>query len=250
MKLSGKCSIVTGAGRGIGKAIAGRLLQEGSAVFICDLVEERTRLAVEELRQYGEIEGISGDVTDAAFCSEVVEEASKIQGDLDVLVNNAGTARFSSFLDHSQEDWDFTIKTNLTSVFLMGQRFARYLVERGSSGSIVNIASTNGHMAERDLAAYNASKAGVILLSKTMAIELATLGIRVNCVSPGFILTELAEEAGGTQDSVANYSSKIPMARLGEPREVADAVVFLASDEASFVTGESLVVDGGQTSEE
>ena len=135
MKLAGKCSIVTGAGRGIGKAIAARLLQEGSTVFICDLVEERTRLAVEELRQYGEVDGISGDVTDAGFCSQLVEEASKIQGDLEVLVNNAGTARFSSFLDHTQDDWDFTLKTNLTSVFLMGQKFARYLVERGSGGS-------------------------------------------------------------------------------------------------------------------
>jgi 3-oxoacyl-[acyl-carrier protein] reductase len=132
----------------------------------------------------------------------------------------------------------------------MGQRFSRFLVKNGKSGSIVNIASTNGLMAERDLAAYNSSKAGVILLTKTMAIELAPEKIRVNCVSPGFIVTQLAREAGGHRDFAANYSSKIPMGRLGKPGEVANVVAFLASDEASFMTGESVVVDGGQTSEE
>jgi len=250
MKLEGKCSIVTGAGRGIGKAIARKFLKEGSSVVICDLVEERTGSAVEELRHFGEIHGIVGDVTDSDFCEELVTTAFEKLGNLNVLVNNAGTGRFSPFLDHSEEDWDFILKTNLKSVFLMGQRFARFLVSHGGSGSIVNIASTNGLMAERDLAAYNSSKAGVILLTKTMAIELASMGIRVNCVSPGFIVTQLAREAGVSQDFTANYSSKIPMGRLGKPGEVANVAAFLASDEASFVTGESVVVDGGQTSEE
>ena len=250
MRLEGKVAIVTGGGRGIGKAIARKFLAEGGKVFICDLVPERTRDTVAEFAHYGEIDGIAGDVTDPGFCDELVNQSVERFGQLDVLVNNAGTARFATFLEQSLEDWNHILKTNVTSFFIMGQKFARYLTDHDRGGSVVNVASTNGFMAERELVAYNVSKAGVILLTKTMAIELAELGIRVNCVSPGFIMTELAMESGGDQSFMDSYCSKIPLGRHGQPEEVANVVAFLASEEASFMTGESVVIDGGQTSEE
>lgn len=124
------------------------------------------------------------------------------------------------------------------------------MVTQGTGGAIVNMASSNGHVGERRLAAYNASKAGVLLLTKTMALELASYNIRVNAISPGFILTDLAQEAGLTPALVHEYTRKIPLRRHGRPEEVADLCTYLASDEASFITGESVVIDGGQLSEE
>lgn len=250
MRLKGKRAIITGAGRGIGKAIAEKFLQEGARLLICDIVEERIQAAADELRSLGQVFALGGDVSEATFCDHLTEETEHRLGGIDVLVNNAGTGIFSPFLEHSEEDWDFTMKNNVKSAFLLGQRVARRMIKQKSGGSIVNMGSTNGHLGERDLAAYNASKAAVILLTKTMAIELAPYRIRVNAVSPGFIKTDLAKEAGGEEDFLKAYTSKIPLGRPGTPPEVANVFAFLASEEASFITGESIVVDGGQICEE
>jgi 3-oxoacyl-[acyl-carrier protein] reductase len=249
-RLEGKHAIITGAGRGIGKAITQKFLQEGARVLICDIVPERVESAMRELSSFGEVHAMLGDVTDAGFCASLVTRAQELFSELNVLVNNAGIAISEPFLQQRETTWDRTLAVNLKSVFLLGQQAARAMVAQNKGGAIVNMASSNGHVGEKGLAAYNASKAGIILLTKTMAIELAPYNIRVNAVSPGFIMTELAREAGVDEHMLRSYTQKIPLGRHGQPEEVANLFAFLASDEASFITGDAIIIDGGQLSEE
>lgn len=249
MRLQGKFAIVTGAGRGIGKAIAEKFLQEGAGVLVCDIDPSRLEDTQRELATLGTVVAEVVDVTVREEVERLVRRAREAFGRIDVLANNAGIARFEEFLEITDNNWNDTLAVNLTGVFLFSQVTAREMKGQGS-GAIVNMASTNGVLGEPGLAHYNASKAGVVLLSKTMAIELAPYNIRVNSVCPGFILTDLALEGGMSEEEVRGYTSKIPLNRYGRVEEVSNAFAFLASDEASFITGTELVVDGGQICQE
>jgi len=250
MRLKGRTAIVTGAGRGIGLAIALKFLKEGAQVLLVDNVEERLERALPQARALGSAYPCVADVRFGSDCRRTVDQALHHFGRVDILANNAGIAHFAPFLEVEEDDWDRVIDVDLKGVFLMGQAVARQMVAQGTGGAIVNMASTNGLVGERGLAAYNAAKAGVNLLTKTMAIELAEHNIRVNAVCPGFIPTELVLESGGEESFIREYINKIPLRRYGKPEEVADLYAYLASDEASFITGASIVIDGGQLAEQ
>lgn len=245
MRLLGKRAVITGAGRGIGLAIVRKFAREGASVVFCDVHPDRVAQASEQLQGEGDVVGMSVDIANRDQVERWVEFAVQRMGGIDILVNNAGIARFESFMEIADESWHQTMAVNLTGTFLCSQVAAKHMIPAGK-GVIVNMASTNALVGEAGLAHYNASKAGVLLLSKTMAIELAPHGIRINSVCPGMVATDLQKEGGQAEEETAAIRGKIAMNRFAHVDEVANAFAFLASDEASFITGTELVVDGGQ----
>jgi 3-oxoacyl-[acyl-carrier protein] reductase len=248
--LRGKRVLVSGGSSGIGAAAARRFLEEGCRVVVGGLDLDEVDRTVRELKELGEVHGVAADVSREDGAARLVQEAVGALGGLDVLANNAGTAWREPFLQITAEHWDRMLAVNLRGMFLVGQGVARVLVEQGTGGSIITMSSTNGRAAERDYTHYNASKAGVLLLTKTMAVELAEHGIRVNALCPGFVRTALNEKIAAqiAPDFIEAYGREsVPLLRVGLPEEIAAAYAFLASDDASFITGTELVVDGGQT---
>ncbi|MFB4283182.1 SDR family NAD(P)-dependent oxidoreductase [Nonomuraea sp. MTCD27] len=233
--------IVTGGASGIGAAIARRFVDDGARVAVMD----RDKAAMDRLddRVPGADLGLVTNVAEPAAVDEAFEEIGRRWGGVDVAVNNAGISSPGAFLDVPLADWDRILRVNLTGVFLVSQRAARRMRDRG--GAIVNIASVSGMVGMPDYSAYNVSKAGVIELTKTMALELAPQ-IRVNAVCPGYVLTPM-QEAEYSPAALAECARKIPLGRLGRPAEIAALVAYLAGDEAGFVTGQSFVIDGGET---
>jgi NAD(P)-dependent dehydrogenase (short-subunit alcohol dehydrogenase family) len=242
--LAGKGVLVSGGTSGIGAATARRFVDEGARVVVGGHDEADLK------RTLTELDGVAGWVIDVGGEEDVerfVERAAEHLRTIDVLINNAGIARKARFLETSADEWDRTQAVNLRGMFLVARAVGRRMAADGTRGVIVNMASTNALGGEADFAAYNASKGGVLQLTRTMAVELGPAGIRVNCVCPGFIDTPL-NRALADEAAFRDYEGKrIPLGRRGQPEEVAACYAFLASDDASFVHGAALVVDGGQT---
>jgi NAD(P)-dependent dehydrogenase (short-subunit alcohol dehydrogenase family) len=242
MRLQEKIALVTGGARGIGFAIAKALAAEGAVPVIADINEAGARDALVKLdRQDGLAVGVN--VAEQASVEAMVRAIAGHYGRLDILVNNAGIGGNTPFLDITPEEWNRTIAINLTGAFLVAQACAREMVKQ-RSGKIINIASLSGQRGGHGRAAYGSAKAGLELLTKVMAVELAEFGINVNNIAPGAIETEMAKYAHD-QATRAAYNYLIPMTRYGTPEEIADAAVFLCSDESRYVHGHTLNVDGG-----
>lgn len=240
--LQGRVCIVTGAAQGIGEACARRFAREGAKVVIADVEDARGQALAQELQGLF----VHCDVGDKAQVDTLVAQAMLTHGRIDVLVNNAGIFKAADFLDITEADYDAVLRVNLKGSFLVGQAVAREMAKVGA-GAIVNMSSVNAVLTIPSIASYNMSKGGINQLTRVMALSLADRGIRVNAVAPGTIATELAAKAVLTsEEAKARIMSRTPMKRLGEPWEVADVVAWLASDAASYVTGEIVVVDGGR----
>lgn len=249
-RLRGKVALVTGGASGIGKATAVLFALEGAAVTVFDIRSEGEGVVEEIVRAGGRALFVRGDVTRATDCTGAVQKTVQTFGRVDVLFNNAGIIRRASILDTTEEDWDRVMAVNVKSIFLMS-RAAIPVMARQGGGVIVNTASGWGLVGGKDAASYCASKGAVVNLTRAMAVDHVAQGIRVNCVCPGDtdtpMLREEARQLGEDERRFLVGSAERPMGRMGRPEEIAHAVLFLASDDASFVTGAPLVVDGGGT---
>jgi len=242
MDLTGRVALVTGASRGIGKAIAGRLAARGAHVVAAARGENAKAVAEEIATGGGLGEFISLDVTEAGAGEAAVADVVKRHGRIDILVNNAGIAKDQLMLRMKRDDWDAVIGTNLTAAFVLTQAVLKPMLKQ-RAGRIVSISSVVGQGGNAWQANYAASKAGIIGFSKAVALEVASRGITVNVVAPGLIETDMTRAI--TESAHAEWASKIPLKRLGTPEDIAAAVCFLASDEASYITGQVLAVNGG-----
>ncbi|WP_415846135.1 SDR family oxidoreductase [Stutzerimonas zhaodongensis] len=247
MKLQNKVALVTGSSQGIGRGIAVRLAREGADLIINGRKEdEGARETLKQVRAEGRRACfIAADVGEPANCYRLIEQAVEQMGRLDILVNNAGVQKHAAFLDASEADYDQVLNVNLRGPFFLAQAFARHLRDSGRGGRIINNSSVHEELPFPNFSAYCASKGGLKMLTRNMAIELAPLGITVNNVAPGAIETPINQALMNQPEKLESLLDNIPAKRLGQPHDVAGAVAFLASDDADYVTGTTLVIDGG-----
>lgn len=244
MLLDGKIALVTGGSRGIGRAVAIELAKEGATVAIN---YAGNKAAAEEVQSIitemgGKAMIIQADVSDEKFATQMVEEVIAQLGGIDILVNNAGITRDGLFIRMKEEDWNAVINTNLTGIFNCTKVAAKYMMKK-RSGRIINMSSVSGIMGNAGQTNYAAAKAGVIGFTKSLAREMASRGITVNAVAPGFIATDMT--AAMPEKAQEHVLTSIPLGKMGNPEDIANAVLFLASDKASYITGQVIHVDGG-----
>jgi NAD(P)-dependent dehydrogenase (short-subunit alcohol dehydrogenase family) len=249
MKLSGKVALITGGGSGIGRATALLFAREGAAVAVVDLDGARAQAVAQEIEgKGGQVRAIRCDVSRDDDCQRAVQETVAAFGRLDVLFNNAGIIRRATILQITEEEWDRAMAVNVKSIFLMS-RYAIPVMTKGGGGAIVNTGSAWGLVGGRNAVSYCASKGAVVNMTRAMALDHAEQNIRVNCVCPGDtdtgMLRSEAQQLGAATEAFLAEAADRPLRRIGKPEDIAQAVLYLASDAASFVTGATLVVDGG-----
>jgi len=246
--LKDKVAIVTGASQGIGKAIAIRFAQEGANIVIADFLVEKAKEVKAEIEKIGrEALIIKTDVSKKSQVERMAKETILKFGHVGILVNNAGILIRSPFLETTEEIWDKTLDVNLKGTFFCSQVIAKIMVEQGKGGKIINMASIDGKVVHRGTfhAAYEVSKAGVISLTRRMGAELAPYGINVNAIGPGVIETSISAKTMSDSAHLNATLKNIPLGRIGHPKDIAGAAVFLASSDADYITGITLFVDGG-----
>ena len=241
-RFSGKTAIITGAGQGIGFEIARQLASEGATVLLNDLDEALTDRASTQIGAVGRCLACPGDSADRAFIDAVVERAVAETGSLDMVIANAGITLFGDFLNYPTESFQRVMNVNLGGTFFLAQAAAKAMIAQKKGGSMLFTSSVTGHQAHKDLAAYGMSKAALEMLAKHLVLELSPYGINVNTVAPGATLTERTSEDAGYAET---WSSLTPMGRAAVPQDIAAAALFLVSDAARHITGQTLVVDGG-----
>lgn len=246
MKLKDQAIIVTGAARGIGAAIAERLLDDGARVILSDVDESAGKATALALSRKGNIDFCRCDVGSAAEADALIAHALQKFGEINGLVNNAGIIHASEFLDLNEADFDRVLRVNLKGAFLVGQRAARQMVKQGKGGAIVNMSSVNARLAIPNQTPYVVSKGGLSQLTNVMALSLAPHGIRVNAIGPGSIMTDMLKTISTDKAARHKLLSRTPLGRVGEPSEIASVAAFLLSDDASYVTGQTIYADGGR----
>ncbi|MBP0437957.1 SDR family NAD(P)-dependent oxidoreductase [Tianweitania sediminis] len=250
MALDGKTAIVTGGASGIGFAIAERFVRERIKVILADVDVAGGEKTIETLKRLGEASFVKTDVSKRLDVHNLLAAANDLYGDIDILVNNAGVVHGADFLDVEEADFDRVLAINLKGAFLTGQAVARFMVEKvkngGSAGAIVNMSSVNAVFGLPNQVPYSISKGGMNQLTKVMAISLAPYGIRVNAIGPGSINTAMLASVNNDPEARRRILSRTPMGRVGETSEIASIAAFLASDDASYITGQTIYADGGR----